>query len=138
MLSNKQRRKLNNFLSIIAILSILFFCLVTLINPTESIECKKSKNECKIYSKNILGDYKLKKIFKISDIKSFEIQKQVSTPRWINNEYFLVLLMKNGQKVQINNKVLRKERAETIYYNIISNDYYKINGSLFKDIWALY
>ena len=46
--------------------------------------------------------------------------------------------MKNGQKVQINNKVLRKERAETIYYNIISNDYYKINGSLFKDIWALY
>ena len=51
MLSNKQRRKLNNFLSIIAILSILFFCLVTLTNPTESIECKKSKMSVKYIRK---------------------------------------------------------------------------------------
>lgn len=138
MLSNKQRRKLNNFLSIIVILLSIFFGLVLLIYPKESIECKKSENECKIYSKNILGDYKIKKIFKISDINSFEIQEDGPSFRELNRKYFLVLLMKNGQKIQINNKVLRKERAETIYYNIISNDYYKIKGSLFKDAWALY
>ena len=121
------------------ILIALFFTIFLFI-PSQDIKCSKYKGTCSIYSNSAFTKSKLDYEFNIADIENYEITKHRHSAGRNRHytSYGITIYLKSGEKVVIENETRSKERAEEIYYDMITNDYYILKGNLLKTILRIY